>query len=160
MNDIKFPIRLDSQDLFALSRAYMNKNDLGTMFFEKIQSIDGFEDFLIHANDDYFVYETVGGEEIRYTASEFADILKKDRTYHGGNIRLLACGSGRATDGLAQQLANELQCSILAPTETLWIREDGALFISDNQVLAEMWEEHITVFETGEWKLFRPRKEE
>ncbi len=62
------------------------------------------------------------------------------------------------TDGLAQQLANELHVNVLAPTEVLWIREDGSLFVSDNNVLAEMWNNHEDVNETGEWRLFYPCK--
>lgn len=156
-----FPIKLDKEGLLALSRAYMNKNDQAYAFFKKIDELDGYEDILIHADEKGFIYETTGGTNIIYTASELADILRSDfDAYHGKDIRLLSCGSGRLSDGLAQQLADELQVNVLAPTETLWIRDDGALFISDSNVLAEMWNEHIDVKASGEWKAFIPNKKE
>ena len=156
-----FPLKLDFQGLLALSRAYMNKEDSASVFFERIQRIDGYEDILIHADKDRFVYEAIGGQDVFFTALELAQILKNDANgYNGNNIRLLSCGSGRSSDGLAQQLANELHVNVLAPSETLWIREDGNLFVSDNGVLADMWNDHIDVNETGEWRLFSPQTKE
>ncbi len=157
----KFPIKLDKQGLMALSRAYMNKTDSLYNLFELIQRIEGYEDILIHAESESFVYEATNGQNVFFSAFELAEMLRNDTlAYHGGNIRLLACGSGRFPNGLAQQLSDILQVQVLAPSEVLWVREDGALFVSDKAVLADMWNKHIEVNETGEWKLFCPRSKE
>ena len=72
--------------------------------------------------------------------------------------------SGKKTDGAAKKLADELGVNVLAPTESVYVDQDGKLFITDNEVLAELWcyasDEDKSLFkETGKWKLFKPEKE-
>ena len=149
-----FPIFLG---LKSLSRAYMSRADDTYKIFDRITRIEGYEDFLIHGSSNCFIYDTNNGEETIYTASEFADILRSDSEYKGGNIRLLSCSAGGLENGVAQQLANELQVDVLAPTETLWFNDKGEMFISKYPGLAELWEKGEKVNQTGEWKLFHPK---
>ncbi|MBR3242482.1 MAG: hypothetical protein IKF90_07265 [Parasporobacterium sp.] len=46
----------------------------------------------------------------------------------------------------------------MAPTEVLWTREDGDLFVSDSDILAQMWYDGIKVNPTGEWTVFHPEE--
>lgn len=67
------------------------------------------------------LYNTKLGKDTEYTAKEFADSIKTDPGYNGGNIRLLSCGAGSEESIFAQEFANEMNKEILAPTETLWV---------------------------------------
>lgn len=61
-------------------------------------------------------------------------------------------------NGFAQRLSDILQVDVIAPTETLWIKENGDLFITDNAVLADAWANGDYVIETGVWKHFLPKE--
>lgn len=83
--------------------------------------------------------------------------------YSGGNIRIISCQAGAKPNGAAQRLANELQAVVLAPTETVNVDENGKMFVSDNDILAEIWyysseEERGKISDTGTWIEFKPRK--
>ena len=93
-----------------------------------------------------------------YSAKEVAEFLKLSKGYKSGEkIRLIACEAGRKEDGVAQQLANELGVSVLAPTEKIWVNQDGEFFISDSDTLAEIWYNGEKVKGTGTWKTFTPK---
>lgn len=64
---------------------------------------------------------------------------------------------------MAQRLADALGVNVYAPTEIVNITEDGEMFLSDHAILAEMWYNAVdrdAFKETGQWKLFKPRKGE
>lgn len=142
--------------IYALSRVYVNKSDKLYENMSKIRPEDGYDDYGWHGDADNLYYYDSGGREIKVTAKEFADILKRDPSYSGGDVRLLSCNGGQKPNGFAQQLANELDVVVKAPTEALWVNESGELFISDSEVLAEMWEMGLPVKESGEWAIFKP----
>lgn len=52
----------------------------------------------------------------------------------------------------------------MAPTESVFVDQDGRTFVTDNDVLAEMWfmadeDEKSNFKETGEWKIFKPKED-
>ena len=59
-----------------------------------------------------------------------------------------------------QELADALGQEVLAPTETLWVGEKGELFISNSEVLADMYYNDgsidYSIHQTGRWKPFYP----
>jgi hypothetical protein len=142
----------------ALSARFVNKNDDLYKFSSKIEPIDGFEDVVIHADPDSLMIYGNDGTEISYTAEEFASVLLDTPSYHGGSIRLLACQAGEKTDGIAQKLSNALGVKVMAPTEILWVDQDGKTFVSNSDVLAQMWYNGENVKETGEFRTFKPSK--
>lgn len=146
--------------MIQLSRSYFGDDRRLNAYFEQVKPIEGFEDFGFHC-DPYEMSLTVNGQKVDYSAAEFADMLRVDPSYNGGNIRLLSCSAGAADDGFAQQLANELGVNVLAPTEILNMDENGEMFISDNDTLAGIWynsnaEERAKIRQTGYWRLFEP----
>ena len=48
----------------------------------------------------------------------------------------------------------------MAPTEKVWVDQDGEIFISDSDTLADMWYNGENVRATGSWKLFVPKASE
>jgi len=85
------------------------------------------------------------------------------RSTHDGPIRIISCQACAKADGAAQQLSDELGVKVLAPTESVFVDEKGRMFVSDNNILAEMWhdasdEEKAKIKETGKWIEFKPRE--
>lgn len=154
--------RKSPEGLESLSRIYVNHEDKLYRYLQKVDPIEGYEDFAIHGvpGKPLVEMDTNTGISTQYTAQEFADMLRQDPSYGGGKIRLLSCGAGSDSTGFAQELANYLRQDVMAPTETLWVAENGELFISDNDILAEMWynngEIDNTIKQTGKMKVFSP----
>lgn len=152
--------RLEANGLFV------NKTEKLHRYAKNIQPIDGYEDFTCHADADSFYIDLGGkGKEedfFKLTPEEYAERIKASNTYKGGNIRIISCQAGAKKDGAAQRLADALNVAVYAPTETVHVTENGEIFISDNDILAEMWyneSDRSVIKETGTWKLFKPRKE-
>lgn len=145
---------------------FVNRTEKLHRYAKKIPPIDGFEDFTCHADADKF-YIDLGGlgkdeDFFELTPEEYAERIKASSSYKGGNIRIISCQAGAKKDGAAQRLANALNVDVYAPTETVHVTENGEIFISDNDILAEMWyneSDRNVIKETGTWRLFKPRKE-
>lgn len=148
----------------ALMRQYVNRSDSLYRNLQNVPEISGYEDFSIHGVPGAALveHETTNGRWEQYTASEFGDMIRNDPAYHGGNVRLLSCGTGAKTSNFAQELADKLGVEVLAPTETLWVSENGELFISDSDILAQLWyndgEIDHGIRQTGKWEKFSPEK--
>lgn len=138
----------------ASPQLYVNKKDMLFKNSKKVKPIDGFMDYTFHGYPDCIMYETTNGVNTYYNAKECADIIKNDPDYNGGNIRLLACQTGSSDYGFARQLSDELGVDVVAPTERLWIKENGEIFITDHDSLAYMWYGGEKVNQTGNWRLF------
>lgn len=146
------------KQLVKLSRQYVNHDDTLYKNLQKVKPIKGFEDFSVHGAGNVVQYITTNGVETNYSPEEFADIIRNDPSYRGGNIRLLSCGVGSGMTGFAQRFADAIGATVLAPTEDLWIDDFGGLFVSNNDILAEMWYNGDKVKETGKWKKFFPQR--
>lgn len=146
-----------SEEKYALSSNFVNKNDALHRYAKKIQPLPDYTDIVIHATPDKFLIYTNDEEEVSYSSKELAGMINLSKGYNGGNIRLVACESGKKENGVAQQLANELKISVMAPTEKVWVDQDGEIFISDSDTLADMWYNGEKVKGTGTWKTFTPK---
>lgn len=137
----------NSSDALALS-TYFNSSEPIYARAKKVKPIKGYEDIFIHGDATGFAINDSNGNEIqRYTAREFAEILRSDPNYHGGDIRLCSCGTGAKDAFAAESLARQLGVNILAPSNTLWIDMDG------NMSIGEQFDSR-----DGEWILFQGRK--
>ena len=156
----------DSPSGLATANAlFVNKRELLFKNAKNIKPIPNFEDFTCHATPDAFQIDLVGdGKEEDYidlTPEEFAERIKSSSTYRGGNVRLISCQAGAKKHGAAQRLANSLGKKVMASTEKVHVDEDGNIFLSDSDTLAQMWyystEERDSFHETGKWIVFTPR---
>lgn len=131
----------------ALSK-YVNSSDQLYINATKIKPISNYEDIVIHGDAFGFQINNKDGKPIDdYNAIEFANILKEDPNYYGGNIRLISCETGSVEFGVAQILANELGVEVLAPTDIVWVTMEGEMIVGPS------------IYEnTGEWKIFKPRR--
>lgn len=146
---------------------FVNKNERLYEYATRIPPIEGYEDFTCHADPDKFYIDLKGNgsaeDFVELTAEEFAEAIRNSKSYSGGNIRIISCQAGAKKDGAAQRLANELNVNVYAPTEIANIDENGNIFVSDNDILAELWyhasqEERKKLKETGEWRVFEPKR--
>ncbi|MBP3459528.1 MAG: RHS repeat-associated core domain-containing protein, partial [Lachnospiraceae bacterium] len=112
----------------------------------KISPVEGYTDVVIHGTSDSFgVWHNGKWEYINQRS--LATFLKNNPEYNGGAVRLISCSTGAKPDGIAQQLANKLGVDVLAPSDTLYIYQNGSTVIGPNPYT-----------NTGDWKLFMPGK--
>ena len=146
---------------------FVNNKEKLYRYAEKIKPIDGYDDFTCHADPDMFYIDMKGEEKnedyIELSVKEFADAIRNSKSFKGNNIRIISCQAGAKPNGAAQKLANELQVAVYAPTETVNIDENGEMFLTDNDILAEIWyyaseKERAKMKETGTWIEFKPEK--
>ena len=147
---------------------FLHKSEKLYQYAKKIKPFDGFEDFICHADPHTFYIDLTGeGSEkdfIEFSPADYAEAIRNSKSYHGGNIRLISCQAGAIENGAAQQVANALQVAVLAPTEIVNVDENGEMFITDNEILADIWyntdkKERSKIKETGKWLTFYPEKE-
>jgi Domain of unknown function (DUF4157) len=112
---------------------------------EWLQPMDGTLDVVVHGTVDDLTVK-IGGSEVHIDHRRLATYIRKA----GGKyerIRLAACKSGMHPDGVAQHLANKLGIEVIAPTDVLWLREDGQAVIGPRETR-----------DTGRWQTFEPKK--
>lgn len=114
----------------------------------KISPISGYEDVVIHGDKTGFEFRNTDGHASPVNVHELAGMLRESPDYHGGPIRLVACESGAEGATAAQNLADDLGVDVLAPSDVVWIAEDGSMRIGPS------WDSN-----SGHWVLFKPRKE-
>jgi len=158
----------DEMKVKGLAKAnalFVNKNERLFINASKIKKLPDYEDFTCHATPDVFQIDLVGeGREeefIDLSPQEYAKRIKNSTVYNGGKIRIISCQAGAKEDGAAQQLSDALGVDVLAPTEIVNVDDDGNIFLTDNDILAQMWynsDEKDSFHETGSWKVFHPRK--
>ncbi|MBQ5320829.1 MAG: hypothetical protein J6K88_02020 [Oscillospiraceae bacterium] len=126
-----------------LSR-YVNSSDRLYEYARNITPLDGYEDQVIHGDKYGFEIRDLDGKTASvYTPREFAEILRRDPNYHGGNIRLISCYAGAEDGNAAQALANQLGVDVLAPNDVVIVYPDGSMKIGYDG--------------KGKWILYRKR---
>lgn len=111
-----------------------------------IEGEDGFEDICIHGCSSS-VQRIVDGKPVNMSATEFAESLKKDTSYKGGNIRLASCSTGKGENSFAQQLSKALSVTVKAPDDDVFYAPDeGTLFVGSPYANVGKWR----VFKNGD----------
>lgn len=68
-------------------------------------------------------------------AKALARIIRGRKDYDGGDVRLLACSTGKTRDDgscIAQELADRLGVTVTAPNDTLYVLGDGSMRVGDD----------------------------
>lgn len=145
---------------------FVNKSEVLFKNAKQVKPVKGYEDFTCHADAYNFFIDMKGSgkdeDNFKLTPAEYAEAIRNSPTYKGGNVRILSCQAGAKKDGAAQKLADALGVNVLAPTEVVNIAENGEVFLSDNDILADLWynaSDREKIKETGKWVVFKPRKE-
>ncbi|MBD5080275.1 MAG: hypothetical protein HDT44_00735 [Ruminococcaceae bacterium] len=125
--------------------------------------MEGYTDIVCHGSPDELLIYGLDGEEWSYSAKEAANIIRNSKEYDGKAVRLISCSTGKGENCIAQQIADELGVNVLAPNEIISVDVNGEMFISDNDVLVDLWnegteDERKQIHTTGKWIIFKPRK--
>ena len=132
-----------------LSR-YLNSSDKLFEYSRKVKPIDGYEDVFIHGDKNGFALREKNGNEHTYlTPREFAELLKEDPNYNGGDIRLFACETGADGAMAAKALATQLGVNVLAPSDIIWIDFEGNYIIGPDKYT-----------NNGKWIKYMPYRKE
>lgn len=122
--------------LAAGSAKLMNPTDDFNEYIAKRKDIDsnGYYDVIAHGTPlSIEIYHN--GENIEINHRTLSKILKQNKEYKGGAIRLLSCNTGELTAGFAQNLANKLNVPVKAPSKILWADENGKYFVAGSKVI-------------------------
>jgi hypothetical protein len=103
---------------------------------------EGYVDVYIHSDGDTMEINFFD-RDVVLSARELAGYLRS-QGLEGQNIRLVACKSGTRTLSIAQDLANALKATVLAPTNNVWTSN------GDHGIGEKFGEK------TGEWVPFEP----
>lgn len=109
-----------------------------------IEKEPGYTDVVVHGNPNT-VAVMKNGEWVELDHRRLAKFLKSDSGYSKGNIRLISCSTGKDPNGFAQNLANKMGVSVMAPSDTLYIYPNGKVVIGPNQFK-----------NTGKWVVYHP----
>ena len=105
-------------------------------------------DVVVHGNPNT-VSVMKNGDWVELDHRRLAKFLKSDRGYSKGNIRLISCSTGKESKGFAQNLANKMGVSVMAPSDTLYIYPNGKVVIGPNQFK-----------NTGKWITYHPERKD
>ena len=82
------------------------------------------------------------------TPKALAVVISQNKNYKKGQpVRLLSCSTGKEIpfdDCFAQKLANELNAPVVAPTDILWVFDDGRMEIGKNN--RGEWGKYIPIY--------------
>jgi len=128
-------------DTIRLAINLFDKSDPIYLDTFSIEEEPGFKDVYLHGSPSA-VQIIRDGKPVNLTPKEFVEVLK-ERGYKGGNIRLASCSTGKGENSFAQQLSQELNVKVKAPTDDVYFAPDeGVLFVGSSYT------------NTGHWRIF------
>ena len=131
---------------------FMDSDDSFFWYIQKRADVDanGYYDIIAHGTPNG-IQITHNGQHMIVDHRTAARLIQNADGYNGQGIRLLSCNTGALDDGFAQNLANQLNVEVYAPTNYLWATQDGNYFVAGmtNQKGPNM-------SELGIFKLFIP----
>ena len=146
------------KDMLILSSMFVNPNEKLYRYADKIKPLENYSDIVCHGTPNSLLIKGFNGEEWEIPPKEVAERIHNSQEFCGKPIRLISCQTGADSNGIAQQIADILQVDVMAPTEIVNVNSLGEMFLSNNKYLAEMWDLGEDVVQTGEWKIFDPKK--
>lgn len=149
----KTVVKSKDSGILKLGSRYLNKNDSLYEYAANITPLSGFEDIVTHGDPISLIFKDSDGIESNVSAKEFVEILRKDPNYKGGNIRLISCQAAANGGFIPKYIANNMNITVIAPTEIANVDFDGNIILADNEEDARMGRQ------TGEWLVFEPGKE-
>lgn len=147
-------------DVDSLSLRFLSNRDNTYKNLQEVPPLDGYEDIACHADSRSFAFVDPNDEETvqQVGASFLANRVRESGKYNGGNIRLIACESGKETDGLAQQFADKMGVKVLAPTKIVYTNSQGFMVLADDDLEAiEIMRKAKEKWNPEGWVEFEPK---
>jgi RHS repeat-associated protein len=133
-----------AESAVAFGKSILMSSSAQARIANRIPSINGFHDVLVHGTPHGFQYNN-SGKWVDINANTLANFVGKGN-YQGGNIRLISCNTGGEGATAAQNLANRMGVDVLAPTDKVWVYSNGSMTIGPKPNV-----------NTGTWKIFTPQ---
>lgn len=142
----------------AAGAVFLNSSTKLYHRMKMVKPIDGYFDVGIHSDGRRFLY-TDADDKVEYEVdvASLADWIRRLPGYEGGPIRLLACDSGRFSNGAAKELADELGVVVSAPDKSVYVDFDGKITLADSDREYKMIVSGRKK-ETGQWHEFPKKK--
>jgi hypothetical protein len=130
------PTAGENASILLVNETAEDGSSLATMA-RNVKPTPGFHNVFMHGSAKTLAFK-LNGQTIRLSVKMVKDAMIRTG-YKGGAVILNACKTGCLDEGVAQQLADELQESVMAPTSNV-VLGDGT----------------IKVVQGGEWRTFLP----
>ena len=111
---------------------------------QKVAPLKSYFDVALHGSPTAVGFGTA---ELNMSPRLLAAIIRHTKGWNGQNIRLLSCSTGKRVNGnycFAEELANALGVKVKAPNDTLYIIENGELYVG--------------LFKDGAFETFKPNQ--
>jgi hypothetical protein len=110
---------------------FMDSDDNFLRYIQKRADADanGYYDVIAHGTPNG-IQITHNGQHMIVGHRTAARLIQNANGYNGQGIRLLSCNTGVLDNGFAQNLANQLNVEVYAPTNYLWAKQDGNYFVA------------------------------
>lgn len=117
-------------------------------------------DVNIHSDAHSFAFKGEDGRWRDVGGAELGRALPRLGWDGSSPVRLLACSAGRASEGVAQELAETLGVDVAAPTTTHWRRSRGGPnYVGELTLQGLDADGHATAtWQPGEWRTFHPQE--
>lgn len=117
-------------------------------YAQKIEPIDGYQDFVLHGGKYGFENQNADGKMLNtFSVAEFCRTVQEKGLWNGGPIRLIACETGAEDALTAQAVSDMLGVPVMAPTDLVWVRPDGYMTIGPDKLT-----------NTGSWRILEPKE--
>lgn len=142
---------------FPGDTSFMDPNDDFARGIEKrrLKDYKGRFDVVAHGNE-MAIEVTHNGRKITVDSRVAARLIKERGYKKGQPVKLLSCNTGKLDAGFAQNLANKLGVTVLAPTKYVWTDERGNCFVADRRYDTEEMVPDRT--KLGRFKAFNPKR--
>ena len=110
---------------------FMDSDDSFLRYIQNRADVDanGYYDIIAHGTPNG-IQITHNGQHMIADHRTAARLIQNMDGYNGQGIRLLSCNTGALDNGFAQNLANQLNVEVYAPTNYLWATQDGNFFVA------------------------------
>ena len=151
------------EDIQSLSLRFLSNRDSTYVNLQNVPPLDGYEDIACHADPWEFCFvDPTDDKTVQKVGAKFlADRVREstEGKYNGGAIRLIACESGKLDDGIAQQFANEMGVTVLAPTKIVYTNSQGFMVLADDDFeAAELLRSAKEKWNPDGWRIFEPKE--
>jgi hypothetical protein len=134
---------------------FMSDSDKFFQNASKRSDIDsnGLFDVVAHGSPNKIKIETPNSS-VLVDHRTAARLIQQQPGYNGQNIRLLSCSTGACDTGFAQNLANNMNVEVHAPTDLLWAYPDGKMLVAPEMLNLKGYPD---LAKLGDFRIFQPK---
>lgn len=144
---------LDNSEVTPAGRAFFEPRETGMLDWARNTPPEPGK-YALHIHGNAAIV-AVGTE--RFSADDFATMVRHDPNHDGSPLKLYSCETGRDDDGFAQQLADRLGVDVEAPDKLAFTWADGRTVVASLAGTDINGMPIPTQPADGLWRLFHPR---